>query len=303
MVRNACVVLVSLAACLPAYAVQRAFVASSGSDANAASSCTFVNPCRTFAGAQPVVDPGGEIVTLDAAGYGPVTITKSISLVGNPGFFAGIAASAGNAVTIATAGINVTLRGLSINGVGGTHGVSVTAANRVSIENCVISNFTTNGVVVDSATEVRITDSLVRDNQRGVLLKGGAEAIIANTKILGNSVAGLMVNSGLASATTVATVSDAVLSGNDINVYAFETVPSALSRIAVNRSTISYGTFGVKSEFAGGPTVIAIAGSQVIANSTGFAQAGAGATLESLGNNSVRMNGPDSGTVTSIALR
>jgi len=39
------------------------------------------------------VDPGGEVIALDAAGYGAVTITKSVNIIANPGFYAGITAS------------------------------------------------------------------------------------------------------------------------------------------------------------------------------------------------------------------
>jgi hypothetical protein len=63
-----------------------------------------------------VVNDGGEIVALDGAGYGAITNTKNVTITANPGFYAGIAAAGVvNAVSIATAGISVTLRGLSIN--------------------------------------------------------------------------------------------------------------------------------------------------------------------------------------------
>ena len=52
-------------------AAQRVFVASYGSDSNAAMSCTLAAPCRSFATAMTVVDAKGEVVALDAAGYGP----------------------------------------------------------------------------------------------------------------------------------------------------------------------------------------------------------------------------------------
>jgi hypothetical protein len=292
--------------CFPAEAAQRAFVASYGSDANSASGCFLGNPCRTFTAALSAVDAGGEILALDAAGFGAVTINKSVSIIGNPGFYAGIAASTGNAVTIATASITVTLRGLSINSIGATNGIVMTNGSRLSIENCVVSNFSAgDGILVNTAARVRIVDSIVRDNSRGIVMRGGADAAIANTKVLGNSVAGVMVNSGLASTITQAAVSDSVISGNDRNVYAFETIASALSRIGVARSTISNGTtYGVVSEFAGGPTVVEVEGSLVILNGTGFAVlGGGGATLETFGNNAVRMNGPDTGTISTVPLR
>src|SRR6266404_6105434 len=89
---------------LPALSTGRLFVASFGSDTN---NCFLATPCRTFQVAHNLVDPGGEVVALDAAGYAPLTITKSVTITANPGFYAGVAAATGNSVTIATASVNV----------------------------------------------------------------------------------------------------------------------------------------------------------------------------------------------------
>ena len=61
----------------PAQAQNRVFVAAQGLDSNP---CTFALPCRTFQHAHDVLAPGGEIDVLDPAGYGVVTIGKSISI-------------------------------------------------------------------------------------------------------------------------------------------------------------------------------------------------------------------------------
>src|SRR5436190_20308053 len=120
--------------------VQRTFVASYGNDANTATNCGFANPCRGFTAALSKTTSGGEVVALDAAGYGAVTISLPVTITANPGFYAGISASTGNAVTVATSAGPVILRGLNINGVGALNGVSMAAAGNVTIENSVISN-------------------------------------------------------------------------------------------------------------------------------------------------------------------
>src|SRR5258705_6919811 len=97
--------------CGMAQAGQRVFVSSTGNDANTAGGCVFANPCRGFTAAMSVVDPGGEVVAIDAAGYGVVTITKSVTILANPGFYARITASSGGGVTLPTAGANLILRG------------------------------------------------------------------------------------------------------------------------------------------------------------------------------------------------
>src|SRR5262245_39107236 len=93
----------------------RVFVAAQGSDAN---SCTFAQPCRTFQRAHNVVAARGEIDVLDPAGYGVVTITKSISIQGHG--FAGISVSGSGTGIIINAGANdrVSLNGVLIDGGG-----------------------------------------------------------------------------------------------------------------------------------------------------------------------------------------
>jgi len=205
----------------PAHALQRAFVASYGNDANTASGCLLANPCRGFAAAMTVVDPGGEIIALDAAGYAPVTINKSVTITANPGFYAGISVATGDGVTIATASVVVTLRGLNINGIGGAKGVNMTNGNRLSIENCVISNFTSDGVFVNSTAKVRVADSLIRDNgHAGVYLQGGATGDVVRSIFLGNADFGVTAEGNVGATLTTVNVSDSMFNGNTWGVGA-----------------------------------------------------------------------------------
>src|SRR3954468_14690951 len=131
----------TLLACTLTTAAQRAFVSSTGSDANSAGGCLITAPCRTFQAAHTAVDAGGEILALDGAGFGAVTITKSVSIVANPGVYAGISASAGNAVTIATASVYVRWRGIKLNGWGPANGISMKNGESLSVENCTVTGF------------------------------------------------------------------------------------------------------------------------------------------------------------------
>ena len=290
-------------AVVPAQAVQRVFVASFGNDANTASNCGFTNPCRGFTAAMTVVDPGGEVVALDAAGYGAVTIAKSVTITANPGFYAGISASSGNAVTIATAAVIVTLRGLNINGIGATNGVVMSNGARLSVENCVISNFTSNGVMVSTAAKVRVIDSLVRDNQHGLQFSHGATAEIANTKVLGNSLYGIFVLADTASTVTTGTVTGSVASGNAYGILALATNATGTARVSVINTTASNnGTTGIQSEGDGGAALVHVGYSLVTTNAYGLAQVGGG-VLETLGNNIVRANTTTNlyGTITPVS--
>lgn len=64
-----------------ALAASQTFVSGAGNDSGA---CGLAAPCRTFAYAITQTSVSGEIVILDSAGYGPVTITQSVT-ISNPG--------------------------------------------------------------------------------------------------------------------------------------------------------------------------------------------------------------------------
>ena len=131
---------------------QRTFVASYGSPANTAFNCSIAKPCRQFSEAIGVTSPGGEVIVLDSAGYGSVTVTKSVSIISSPGVYAGISAFSGNnGVTVNAPGAAVVLRGLSINGQGGSVGIALQAAARLRVENCVISKMASNGIEATAA--------------------------------------------------------------------------------------------------------------------------------------------------------
>src|SRR6188472_3006992 len=111
----------------------RTWVSGVGDDANP---CSRTAPCKTFAGAISKTAAGGEIDALDPAGFGAVTITKSITIDGTP-FQAGVLASGTNGIII-NAGANdvVVLRGLSVEGVSSAlNGIRVMNAGAVFVEN------------------------------------------------------------------------------------------------------------------------------------------------------------------------
>jgi len=296
------VVFASMLLTNPAEAGPRAFVASTGNDSNTASSCAPTTPCRSFTAALTVVDVGGEIVALDAAGYGAVTITKSVSIIANPGFYAGIAASTGSAVTIATAGVNVTLRGLNINNAGSaTTGVNMTNGNRLSIENSLITNFST-GVDVTTAAEVRLNNSTLRDNCDGIIVDKGATLAVADSKIVGGhdcGQAGIFV-AGTTGFTTTASVSNTIASGTFVGYYGCASTGSTV-HIAISRSTSSNNEWGVATDACGGTHVITMSNNLISGNiSAGIANFSG--TFESQGNNTVRQNTTNTtGTITAVS--
>ena len=100
----------------------RSAVSVNGSDGNA---CTVPAPCRTFAKAITVTNSGGEIIALDSGGYGPFTIDRAVTVRPVPGAYAGLAPTTTDGITVSAGGTDdVVLRGITINGLGGSNGIN-----------------------------------------------------------------------------------------------------------------------------------------------------------------------------------
>src|SRR5438128_10105004 len=133
-------VLLSILICMSALAQNnRSAVSLTGNDA---ATCTVPDPCRTFDVAISKTNTGGEVIVLSSAGYGPFTVTKSISIISPPAYHAAMAPTSGDAITINVDNAVVVLRGLTLNGsLGGYNGVTFSGAATASnsslyIENC-----------------------------------------------------------------------------------------------------------------------------------------------------------------------
>jgi hypothetical protein len=153
----------------PAYAQRdRVFVASYGSDSNP---CTYGSPCKTFQQAVNVVAVNGEVTAIDSAGFGPVTINQSVSITSPNGVEAGIAAPAGQAAITIMGGSNVWLRGLTLEGANSAGvGIYGTAVGLLSIDNCIIRDYASEGIELSSidTTEVTITNSRISHAPYGI---------------------------------------------------------------------------------------------------------------------------------------
>src|SRR5437762_1523252 len=154
---------VSFPLCSLTQAAPRTFVSGLGSDANP---CSRTAPCRTFQHAHDLVDANGEVLALDSAGYGVLTISKNVTISGE-GVEATINALSGDAITIATAGLKVVLRSITVEGFGtGSRGINVSAAVDLTIQHCVIHGFTSDGLlffVASGTGKLSLSDSKVVD--------------------------------------------------------------------------------------------------------------------------------------------
>ncbi len=224
----------------PVEAAQRTFVSTSGNDANA---CSLVSPCRGFAKAITVTDTGGEIVVLDSGGYGTVAITKSVSIAAPAGVYAGVSVISGDGITINGSGINVFLRGLTINGQGGYNGVTIYNAATVRIEGSVIENFTGSGIYHTAGT-LSVEDTTVRNNASiGVWSVGTVQATLNRTRLEEN-LDGVRAQNGAQVA-----VQQCVISHNaHVGAFAFlnDDTVTRRTRMTVSRSLMSFNEQGVQ---------------------------------------------------------
>ncbi|MBI3150338.1 MAG: right-handed parallel beta-helix repeat-containing protein [Betaproteobacteria bacterium] len=318
--------LLSFSAAFSAYAAQRTFVATSGNDANTASNCSNTAPCRGFTAALTVTDTGGEIIVLTSGGYGPVTINKSVSIIAPEGIYAGISVFSGDGITIATPGVAVVLRGLSINRLGGSgYGIVMTAGDSLIVQNCTISNFTLDGLYISTSARVRLLETLMRGNSRGAYMSGGATVLVSGSRFLDGTAQGLYASASGAGVVTKVEVSrseassngldgfyayasatgrielnvkDSIAARNSHGVYAIASTGTALAR--VSNSLISGNTdFGLRASGSGAKLLAS--GNEVSDNGTGLHQSSS-AVLQPTGDNTVSDNTTSSsGTITGLA--
>jgi hypothetical protein len=296
------------------HAVQRTHVSAAfGNDANTATNCSAAAPCRFFAAAMTVTDNNGEVIVLDSGGYGAVTITKSVALIAPTGVYAGISVFGGRGVTINAAGAKVTLRGLTINnqGSGGT-GIYMSGGASLSVEDCVITNFSSPaeyGIHVVTAAAVRVLGTLLRDNSEAIRLEGGPTADISRTVIVGSGTYGILANGNASGTTTSAVVTDTIISGGNFAIWSVASGANANAHVAVIRSTISNANIGAaSSNYSGaGTALLTISESLVTRNNVGLRRDQAStssATLRSFGNNTLDQNLNDTvGIITAVTLR
>lgn len=191
-----------LVATSSANAVQRTFVASYGNDANP---CSLVQPCRALEAAFALTSAGGEVIVLDAAGYGPLTINQAVSIIAPPGIYAGISVLSGNGVTVAAGASDVVvLRGLTINGQGGLDGIRAVSAREIHIEHCTIANMLNMGIRIEGETRMFIRNTIARSNAYGLSLQGtpSSEVYVVDSHFSRNG-GGIFVAGGTLTATRI----------------------------------------------------------------------------------------------------
>jgi len=275
---------------------QRTFVSTGGSDAN---NCALLTPCRGFGAAVAAVGAGGEVIALDSGGYGPVTITKSVTITSPAGVYAGISVLAGqDGVVVNGPFAFVTLKGLTINGQGGNAGIDFVQGAELYVESCEIANVGGNqtGGIIARAQGGRLVvrDTTIRDSQYvGISVKqlalGQTTTLVADNVAVHNSASfGVFVGGITHLGTAEAYLSHVTITGSTQTGVMAESDFGGVTLASVTNSTISANLFGVSSQGAGAKLVVAT--STIARNKFVGLEQGSSGVLLSRGDNTVHDN-------------
>jgi len=305
----------------------RSAVSLTGSDT---ATCTVPDPCRTFDVAISKTNPGGEVIVLSSAGYGPFTVNKSVSIISPPAYHAAIAPAAGNAITVSVDSAVVVLRGLTITGgFGGGNGIAFTgqtstASNtKLYIDHCVISGFPSRGINFARNGTLFVAETTVRQSgSEGILIDGSpgfpSQASIDHILVEENF-DGLRVENA-----TVAIRDSVAAENSDVGFFAFASQAGSTADLSANNCQATHNTDGFFAGSGAGTAQLAVSNSVaslnigygvgvgnngtvrassniVIRNSNGFVQNGSG-VFRSRANNTVDGNttADTNGTITTF---
>jgi hypothetical protein len=263
-------------------------VSGTGSDSNP---CTVSQPCKTLNAALSLTVAGGEIFVLNSANYGPLIITKAVTITGE-GAIVGMLSTSGVGITI-NAGANdvINLRGLDIDGANsGTFGIQFTSGLSLNVQKSLIRNFSNSGIsfAPSGASSLFVSDTVVTHNgSNGIFIANSAAGALSRVTASSN---GVGVSASGASASV--TVTDTVASNN---TYGFGASSAALM---VRNSIISNNAVGIAADQN---ATVRITQSTITGNGTGW-QATNGGQLLTYGNNNVDGNTNNGTATTTLVL-
>jgi hypothetical protein len=303
----------------------RTFVSGVGDDTNAATPtfCSRIAPCKTFAvaigvtnaeGEIDVLDPGGDANTPGSgAGFGAVTITKSISIVAGGGQgqvqqsnIGGILVTSGNAITVSAGSTDVVvLRGLTLDGFsgGGAVAIQFTSGAELHVEDCAINSFVTGiNVASSAASQIFIKNTVVRNNTGNaieVVPSGGQSQAFIQDTIVGNNGGKGILLSPSGSATVTASFDRVRLEGNNGGLKADDG-----TNVSVRNSVVAGNGGGLGTSSGARAAVINLESSIVSGNVNGIASVGANSTINlsdvMVVNNSVGLSSSGGGHIVSF---
>jgi hypothetical protein len=303
---------ISLSLAGGANAADQTYVSSTGSNV---APCSRAAPCQTFQYAHDQTNSGGQITALDAADYGPLTISQAITVRANSEE-ASIFVSTGNAITVNAPGAGVAIQGLTLRG-GPTagNGIFVNDVGYLALYNLRASQFQGSapggfGIKLAPISSSRYLIQGVSVNGNGnagaltggaiqIAPQGGANALVTIDGVTGSrNVFGIAADgSGSSTGMNIDVRNSLFLHSRDANIIAVTS--GAPVAVLLDRSALYNANQGVRA--IGSGVFIRLYQSTIAGNGTGILAAGGGSIL-SYGNNAINANGTD-GTPGSVALK
>jgi len=234
----------------------RSWISGTGDNNNP---CTRTLPCGSWAGALAKTLPSGEIDALDPGDFGPVTITKSITLDGGGGQVAASNVSSNGIVVNAQPSDVIVIRNVRLQGffaganLAGLDGIQMISGGRLIVDNCDITGFANNGVLINGA---------------------GAFVAINNTRIENVGNVGILVVAPSGSPATVKV--------NTVHIYTakFGVAISTGNTVFVSHSEVSNASAaGVEAD---GGALLVLNDNDITFNAAGI---GGGGSIRSFDNN------------------
>jgi hypothetical protein len=266
-----------------------------GNDSNP---CSRTAPCLTFAAALAQTTAGGEIDVLDQGDFGPVTITKSITLDGGDNQLASVLTSGTNSITVAAGSTdvviirNIRFQGLLGNGGSpsgaGLTGIQFNSGAQLTVEQCAIDGFSTAGISANTSANasLNISNTSITNTPNGISLTASAGNLYgtANHVTIQDFSSNGIITGG--SSLIVFNVTNSVITGNN-NIGTAVNAGGALTRLNVDSSSVTDANTGFNASAAG--VVIRISNDTIHNHNQNFTiNAGA---IASSGNNRINVNG------------
>jgi hypothetical protein len=290
----------------------REWISSTGNDSN---TCALADPCATFNGALAKAPAGGEITCLNPGTYGPLTITKSITINCDVRNTLTLGGNLSNVQITTAVSDTVVITGMDFDFVrssASTFTVLFDGAGTLVLDKVTINKALTSGITFtpNGAGRLVIRDSLVAGNGTsplgaGILVKpqaGGTAQVMLERVNVSSNVFGIAADGTGSTGGINMTIVDSASSANSQDGIIAVTPSGGSAPIGVyvkNAKSVN-NNIGIRSI---GPNVtVRVDGSSVIGNGTGLSFSGGGALLTA-GNNMVRANGSDGAFSGSVGLQ
>lgn len=269
--------------------VARTWVSNAGLDSNAASaSCIQTSPCASLQAAYNVTLAGGEIDIIDDGDFGPLAITKALTIDGGSHLAAidtavtGCPMSVGICVNVTATSpmTTVTVRNLRISVPAGVDGgIYINSAGFLRVENVTIIAATTMTTGLAAASGAVCSVDTVN---------------IENAHTAGSTGMGILVTG----AGTKMALNNSSVTNSDYGVVA-----QAGGTVQIDNGVFVYDVVGVSTSGGGSGGTVRLSNSTITDNATGLQATGAGASLVSFENNRIFGNTTNGNPTVSTPVR